>query len=158
MYVFICGDNRNTIDFMYKLDKPDYFVKLSFLHHAKRIQTEYPFSHCIHADTLSTARRKLRAFVVYLFVAHGLLDEVKYFSAFPDEFKSACEWILYTPGPTQLASIRTIQTNCIQVSLQDTQDDEEVFFNATKSRELSNNHSLPLKRGRDDDSGESNFE
>jgi hypothetical protein len=41
MYVFICGDNRNTIDFMYKLDKPDYFVKLSFLHHAKRIQTEY---------------------------------------------------------------------------------------------------------------------
>ena len=160
VYVFICGDNRNMIEFMYKLDKADYFIKLSFSHHAKRIQTEYPFSRCNYNDTPPTARRKLRAFIVYLFVAHGLLDGVQYFSTFLEEFKSACEWILHNPGPTQPvsnASIRTIQTNRIPASLQDPQDDEEVFVNATKSRERSNNHSLPLKRGRDDDSGESTF-
>jgi hypothetical protein len=158
LYVFICGENHNLIDFMFKSEEPDCFVKLSFPQHSTHTRTEYPFSRYKYTNSLSTARIKLRAFLIYLFVAHGLLDEVKYFSAFPDEFKSACEWILHNPGNPQFlqnTSLRTKQTNWIPVSHKDPQDDEEVFFDAAKSEDLSNDHSRPIKRRLDSNSDES---
>jgi hypothetical protein len=93
VFAYVYGDNRNLVGYVLQESRHTY-IRLAVELDLYDVLFNEPFADVVDiSGSPGTNHSRLRALLCYLFLKAGVIEGLKWYSAFPKEFKAACAWI-----------------------------------------------------------------
>jgi hypothetical protein len=154
VFAYVYGNHQNQVGYIVQEDRHTY-IRLAVELDLYDVLFNAPFADVVDiVGSPATNHGRLRALLCYLFLQTGVIDEVKWYSAFPKQFRAACAWV-GNDGEKPLPA-RQLPTPVLQNHAES--DHESNVASAAGGQQERNTRPQRSKKGREETPSENESE